>query len=234
MDSRNTMMLGLGVAIALVISAGAAYGMMGQTAHQQSTYSGSVGVTGASGYGGGMMGERSIAAPQQGASAGGFTGAPGYVGGMMGGYGGSIYQGSMMGGGFGGIMGSFGGMMSGFGGMMSGFGGMMSQFAQFMGSYWNHAQNGNGTTNGAFVAIVNYGFYPASLTVAKGTTVTWVNMDFVQHTVTAGTEQAPTNLFDSHELNHMQSFSYTFSAPGTYTYYCDVHPSMVGTVTVTA
>ena len=107
----------------------------------------------------------------------------------------------------------------------------MGQFSEFMGNYGSHIQTG--TTNGAFVAIVNYGFHPATLTVAKGTTVTWVNMDFVQHTVTAGTEQAPTNLFDSHELNHMQSFSYTFGVPGTYTYYCDVHPSMVGTVTVT-
>jgi len=100
-----------------------------------------------------------------------------------------------------------------------------------MGNYWSNTQNG--TAHGAFVAIVNYGFYPASLTITKGTTVTWVNMDFVQHTVTAGTEQAPTNLFDSHELSHMQSFSYTFSMPGTYAYYCDVHPSMIGTVTVT-
>lgn len=92
----------------------------------------------------------------------------------------------------------------------------------------------NWMTSGHFVAIVNYGFYPNTLTVAKGTTVTWVNMDFVQHTVTAGSEQAPTNLFDSHEINHMQSFSYTFSTPGTYAYYCDVHPNMAGTIVVTA
>jgi plastocyanin len=178
MNSRNTIMLGLGVAIALVISAGAAYGMMGQTSPQQTTHISSV--TGGSGYGGGMMG-----------------GSSAYSGGMMGG----------------------------------GFGGMMSQFAQFMGNYWNHTQNG--TTNGAFVAIMNYGFYPTTLTVTKGTAVTWVNMDFVQHTVTAGTEQAPTNLFDSHELSHMQSFSYTFSTPGTYVYYCDIHPNMMGTIVVT-
>jgi plastocyanin len=185
MHSRNTVMLGIGVAITLVISAGAAYGMMGQTAPQQGTYTG--GATGASGYGSGMMG----------------------------GYGGSMYPGGMMGGGYGGMMGS---------------GGMMSQFSQFMGDYSSHMQNGR--ANGAFVAIVNYGFYPATLTVPKGATVTWVNMDFVQHTVTAGTEQAPTNLFDSHELNHMQGFSYTFSTPGTYIYYCDIHPDMIGTIVV--
>jgi plastocyanin len=212
MNSRNTIMLGLGVAIALVISTEVAYGMMGQTAPQQSTYTSSV--TGASGYGGGMMG-----------GYGGSTN-PGGMGSMMGGgYGGMM-------GSFGGMMSGYGGMMSGYGGMMSGYGGMMSQFSQFMGNYWNHTQNG--TTKGAFVAIVNYGFHPTTLTVSKGTTVTWVNMDFVQHTVTAGTEQAPTNLFDSHELNHMQSFSYTFSTPGTYTYYCDIHPNMMGTIVVTA
>lgn len=205
-------MLGVGVAIALVISAGAAYGMMGRTTPQQSTYTSSV--TGASGYLGGMMGGSS-------GYSGGMT-RGGYGGGMMGGYGGSIYQGGMMGG--------YGGMMRG-GGMMGGYGGMMSQYSQFMGNYSSSTQSGR--ANGAFVAIANYGFYPASLTVTKGSTVTWVNMDFVQHTVTAGTEQAPTNLFDSHELNHMQSFSYTFSTPGTYIYYCDIHPYMLGTIVVT-
>jgi plastocyanin len=235
MNSRNTMMLGIGVAIALVISAGVAYGMIGQTAFRQGTYTSSL--TGGSGFGGGMMGGISTTTTQQGTNSGGVTGASGYGGGMMGGYGGSSYQGGMMGGYGqstypGGIMGGgFGGMMGSFGGMMSGFGGMMSQLSQYMGNYANHMQNWR--ANGTFVAIVNYGFYPASLTVPTGTTVTWVNMDFVQHTVTAGTEQAPTNLFDSHELNHMQSFSYTFSAPGTFTYYCDVHPNMIGTVTVT-
>lgn len=193
MNNKSTIMLGLGVAIALVISAGATYGMMGRTAAQQGGYSGSV------------------------------TGASGYVGGMMGGYGGSTFPGGMMGGGYGGMMGS--------GGMMSGYGGMMSQYSQFTGNYSNHTQNGG--ANGAFVAIMNYGFYPTTLTISKGTTVTWVNMDFVQHTVTAGTEQAPTNLFDSHELSHMQGFSFTFSAPGTYMYYCDVHPGMIGTIVVT-
>lgn len=127
------------------------------------------------------------------------------------------------------MMRSFGRMMGGYGGVMSS---MMSRFTQSMGNYWRQMQNG--TAKGEFVTIANYDFYPASLTVAKGTTVTWVNMDFVQHTVTAGTEQAPTTaVFDSHELSHMQGFSYTFSAPGIYTYYCDIHPNMVGTVTVT-
>ena len=187
MNSKNKMTLALGAAIALVISAGAAYGAMGQTAREQSTYTG--GVAAGLGYGGGMMG----------------------------GYGGSSYPGATMGGGYGGIMG--------------GFGGTMGQFSQFMGGHWGNARDG--AASGAFVAIANYGFYPATLDVVKGTTVTWVNMDLVQHTVTSGTDQAPTGLFDSHELSHMQSFSYTFTAPGTYVYYCDIHPGMTGTIVVT-
>jgi len=78
--------------------------------------------------------------------------------------------------------------------------------------------------------VTNYGFYPTALTVSRGTTVTQVNMDFVQHTITSGTESAPKGLFDSYELNHMQSFSYTFNAPDTYSYFCDIHPDMVGAI----
>ncbi|MDG6901300.1 MAG: cupredoxin domain-containing protein [Nitrososphaerota archaeon] len=156
-----------------------------------------------------------------------------YPAGMMGGYG---YGGSQQVGStpyFGGMMGGFGssGGYAGYGGMMSGYSGMIGGYGGMMGRYLSGA--GNATWNGAFVAIVNHGFHPEPLTVSKGTTVTWVNMDFVQHTVTSGSEQAPTGLFDSHELNHMQGFSYTFNTPGTYTYFCDIHPSMTGTVTVT-
>jgi len=128
-------------------------------------------------------------------------------------------------GGYGGFAGGYGGMMGGYGGMM-GSRTMMGGYEGMMGFYYNQ------TGSGAFVTILNYGFYPSTLTIPKGTTVTWVNMDLVQHTVTSGSEQAPTGLFDSHELNHMQSFSYTFNAPGTYTYYCDIHPSMTGTIVV--
>ncbi len=121
-------------------------------------------------------------------------------------------------------MGGYGGSMMGGRTVIRGYGGMMGQYLN---------PSGNTTGSGAFIAIVNYGFYPTALTVSKGTTVTWVNMDFVQHTVTSGSDQAPTGLFDSHELNHMQSFGYTFNTPGTYIYFCDIHPSMTGTITVT-
>lgn len=173
-----------GVAIAVLLFAGAAYGMSRQGAYAAAA--------GPYADGGGFM-----AGQMPYANYGGFRG-------MMGGYGGH--------------------------GMMGGFGGMMGQFQNYAGSYLQHFWN---TSLGPVVAIVNYGFYPSSLTVSAGTTVTWVNMDFVQHTVTSGSGRSPTSLFDSHELYHMQSFSYTFGATGTYTYYCDVHPEMVGTVVVT-
>ena len=128
------------------------------------------------------------------------------------------------------MMGGYAGAVSGYGGMMGGYGGMMGGYTGMMGQYYG--QTGNTTASRAFVTIVNYGFYPTTLTISKGTTVTWINMDFVQHTVTAGSESAPTGLFDSHGLNHMQSFSYTFNTPGTYSYFCDIHPDMVGTITV--
>jgi len=115
---------------------------------------------------------------------------------------------------------------------MGGYGGTMGGRTMMGGCEGMTGSDYNQTGSEALVTIVNYGFYPSTLTISKGTTVTWVNMDLVQHTVTSGSEQAPTGLFDSHELNHTQSFSYTFNAAGTYTYYCDIHPSMTGTIVV--
>ncbi len=79
------------------------------------------------------------------------------------------------------------------------------------------------------VTIQNYAFDPGNLTVKTGTTVTWTNMDSVNHTVTSDT-----GLFDSGELGKGGTFSYTFDKAGVYTYYCIPHHArMQGTVTVT-
>ena len=142
---------------------------------------------------------------------------------------GQQYQGyprGMMGGNFGypgGMMGS---------GMMSG-GAMPAQCAEYMQNYgynnsWNYS-----SSKSPVVSIVNYAFSPSNLTVPKGTTITWVNMDWVVHTAESGTHESPTGLFDSGPLQHMQSFSYTFDTPGTYVYHCDPHPYMIGTIIVT-
>lgn len=81
------------------------------------------------------------------------------------------------------------------------------------------------------VAIVNYSFSPNNLTVKAGTTVRWMNMDFVEHTVSFGTHDSPTGV-ESPLLGHMGSFSYAFMEPGTYEYHCDPHPYMAGSVIV--
>lgn len=79
------------------------------------------------------------------------------------------------------------------------------------------------------VTIANYAFSPATITVKVGTTVTWTNTDSVHHTVTADNGQGPqSDLFGKGE-----SYSYTFTKAGTYTYHCEPHPYMHGTVIVT-
>ena len=80
------------------------------------------------------------------------------------------------------------------------------------------------------VMIENYKYTPASLTVAVGDTVKWTNMDTAPHTVTV--TSGPVK-FNSGNLAKGESFSYTFTKPGTYAYYCAVHPDMTASVTVT-
>jgi plastocyanin/glucose/arabinose dehydrogenase len=83
----------------------------------------------------------------------------------------------------------------------------------------------------ASVAIQNFSFDPQTLTVAPGTTVTWTNNDEVQHTVTWDDRSV-----DSGLLGQGETFSYTFTEPGTYGYFCIPHGSpgagMFGTVVV--
>ena len=83
------------------------------------------------------------------------------------------------------------------------------------------------------VTIENFAFMPAELTVPVGTTVVWTNEDSVAHTVTAGTPDSPdTALFDSGDMNQGDTFSYTFDEPGSFAYFCTIHPNMTATVIV--
>ena len=103
------------------------------------------------------------------------------------------------------------------------------------------------STNTTEVVIENFAYNPADITVAAGTTVTWINQDAVGHTVTEGDPNSPkaANLraFDSSGealtgkvalIGPGQGWSYTFTTPGTYEYYCIVHPYMIGHITVTS
>ena len=82
--------------------------------------------------------------------------------------------------------------------------------------------------SGNSVTIDNFTFSPAELTVAKGTTVTWVNHDDIPHTV-VNTDKA----FRSKALDTDVSYSFTFTTAGTFNYFCGLHPHMVGKVIVT-
>jgi plastocyanin len=79
---------------------------------------------------------------------------------------------------------------------------------------------------GAEVKIDNFSFGP-DITIAVGSTVTWTNHDDVPHVVASDT-----NIFKSKALDTDDHFSYTFTKPGTYMYYCSIHPRMVAKVVV--
>ena len=80
----------------------------------------------------------------------------------------------------------------------------------------------------AAVEIVDFSFSPGTIEVTVGTTVTWTNNDSAPHTVTADD-----GAFDSGEIAQGGTFSFTFDTAGTYTYFCEIHPDMTGSVVVT-
>ncbi|WP_206785574.1 plastocyanin/azurin family copper-binding protein [Amycolatopsis sp. MtRt-6] len=79
------------------------------------------------------------------------------------------------------------------------------------------------------VMMQDYAYSPTALTVRVGDTVTWMQHDQAPHDVV--TTSAPV-AFRSPQLSAGQSWSYTFRQPGTYQYYCSVHPDMRASVTV--
>ncbi len=78
----------------------------------------------------------------------------------------------------------------------------------------------------AAVEIKGFAFTPATLTIQKGTTVTWTNKDSAPHTVTG-------DAFGSETLSQGQAFGYTFNEAVTFEYQCHIHPNMKGKVIVT-
>ena len=79
------------------------------------------------------------------------------------------------------------------------------------------------------VKIDNFTFNPKQVTVKAGDTVTWVNHDDIPHTVTS-----KTLVFRSNALDSDDKFSFTFTAPGSFDYFCSLHPMMTGTIVVEA
>jgi amicyanin len=80
----------------------------------------------------------------------------------------------------------------------------------------------------AAVKIGNFTFGPQELKVKSGTTVTWTNEDDIPHTVVS-----PNN-YRSKVLDTDGTYSFTFTTPGTYKYFCSLHPHMTGTIVVEA
>lgn len=101
--------------------------------------------------------------------------------------------------------------------------------------------------DGARIVAMGLAFTPTDLTVPVGTTVRWVNEEAITHTITSGTwgdvnkstglrgTQTPDGKFD-HTLSPKgqdgSTFEFTFTAPGTYQFFCRPHAGMFGTITV--
>ncbi|MGI9147371.1 MAG: cupredoxin domain-containing protein [Chloroflexota bacterium] len=81
--------------------------------------------------------------------------------------------------------------------------------------------------------VIQFAFQPTPLQLAVGTTVTWTNHDSIVHSVTHGTPDAPGGSFDSGLFDENQTFSFTFTDAGDYTYFCMRHNFMRGTISVT-
>ena len=88
--------------------------------------------------------------------------------------------------------------------------------------------------DGSAVSSNIQGFQLQTLTVSVGDTVTWTNHDSAPHTVSHGTSPAVDGSpeFQSETFSKDGTFAHTFNTVGAFAYFCELHPSMVGTVTV--
>ena len=77
------------------------------------------------------------------------------------------------------------------------------------------------------IKIDNFSFTPQTITVKAGTEVTWTNKDDIPHNVVADDKSFKSKVLDTDE-----KFTMTASKPGTYTYYCSIHPKMTGKLVV--
>ena len=77
------------------------------------------------------------------------------------------------------------------------------------------------------VKIDNFSFTPADVTVPVGSSVKWINHDDIPHTVVSNDKA-----FKSKALDTDEAFTFTFDKPGTYTYFCSIHPKMTGKIVV--
>ena len=84
---------------------------------------------------------------------------------------------------------------------------------------------------GTQISIKGFAFNPNQPSVAKGATITWTNDDGTTHTVTSGVPGTPSGKFNQ-SVDAGKTFSFTFTDTGTYEFFCNIHNSMRGVVTV--
>ena len=90
-------------------------------------------------------------------------------------------------------------------------------------------KNADGTTTKQNrIEIKDFAFNPKTIIVKSGEKITWINRDEEPHTVVSVEKQFK----KSSALDTDQEFTITAGAPGTYTYFCSVHPKMTGTIVV--
>jgi plastocyanin len=99
------------------------------------------------------------------------------------------------------------------------------------GGYGSTSTRKSAGAEGRTVTIKTFIFRPNPLRLKPGTKVTWHNTDDIVHTVTAGRRGHPTGAFDA-QLNLGDTFSSTFTKPGTYPYVCTIHMGMDAEVVV--
>jgi plastocyanin len=94
------------------------------------------------------------------------------------------------------------------------------------------ASTGQAATDATPAEIRQFAFTPSPLMISAGTAVNWINRDAIEHSITSGSPDAPGGVFDSGFINQEQAFSFRFDEAGEYPYFCQRHPFMQATLTV--
>lgn len=84
------------------------------------------------------------------------------------------------------------------------------------------------------IAIKTFQFRPGNLVVPAGTRVVWTNFDEIEHTITAGVPDSAGGGFNGSAKIPGATFTFTFTRPGTYSYFCERHHFMRGEIRVTS
>lgn len=87
-------------------------------------------------------------------------------------------------------------------------------------------------SNAKRITISNLSFSPESVTIQSGTTVRWVNNDKVEHAIATVDGSGSPDTFDSAKIAVGAAYTLQLNKPGTYKYYCKLHPDMKGEIIV--